>query len=79
MLKFIFAFSDPNTLVETVSFASLNKIQPFLISITTNSVLLMDFHCHLTKNEVCGYLGGSWDNNSHSKLMEMYVTGSIMC
>lgn len=28
----------------------------------------MDFHCHLTKTEVCGYLGGSWDVNSQSKL-----------
>lgn len=60
-------FSDANTLVETVSFASLNKIQPFLVSISTSSVLLMDFHCHLTKTEVCGYLGGSWDVNSHSE------------
>lgn len=58
---------DANTLVETVSFASLNKIQPFLVSITTSSVLLMDFHCHLTQNEVVGYLGGAWDINSHSK------------
>lgn len=60
------AHSDTNTLVETVSFAAVNKIQPFLVSITTSSVLLMDFHCHLTKTEVCGYLGGSWDLNSHS-------------
>ncbi|KAJ6646474.1 MPN domain-containing protein [Pseudolycoriella hygida] len=57
---------DANTLVESVSFASLNKIQPFLVSISTSSVLLMDFHCHLTKTEVCGYLGGSWDVNSHT-------------
>lgn len=27
----------------------------------------MDFHCHLTKQEVCGYLGGNWDNNTHGK------------
>ncbi|XP_031623950.1 MPN domain-containing protein CG4751 [Contarinia nasturtii] len=57
---------DPNTLVESVSFVSLNKLQPFLVSITTSSVLLMDFHCHLTKQEVCGYLGGSWDNNTQT-------------
>lgn len=50
-----------------MSFAALNKIQPFLVSITTSSVLLMDFHCHLTKTEVCGYLGGSWDLNTHSE------------
>lgn len=62
-----YEYSDANTLVESVSFASLNKIQPFLVSISTSSVLLMDFHCHLTKTEVCGYLGGSWDVNSHSE------------
>lgn len=27
----------------------------------------MDFHCHLTKSEVSGYLAGHWDVNSHSK------------
>lgn len=59
-------------MVETVSFAALNKIQPFLVSITTSSVLLMDFHCHLTKTEVCGYLGGSWDVNSHSKKIRTF-------
>lgn len=66
-------FSDPNTLVETVSFASQNKLQPFMVSITTSSVLLMDFHCHLTKQEVCGYLGGSWDNNTQSELGNFHI------
>lgn len=70
-----FVCSDTNTLVETVSFAALSKIQPFLVSITTSSVLLMDFHCHLTKTEVCGYLGGSWDLNSHSE----FVGGAVGC
>lgn len=64
-----FNYSDPNTLVESVSFVSQNKLQPFLVSITTSSVLLMDFHCHLTKQEVCGYLGGSWDSNTQSKFL----------
>lgn len=70
MSKFI--SSDPNTLVESVSFVSQNKLQPFLVSITTSSVLLMDFHCHLTKQEVCGYLGGSWDNNTQSELQSKW-------
>jgi hypothetical protein len=64
-------FSDSNTLVEAVEFATLGKIQPFLVTITTSAALLIDFHCHLTKNEVCGYLGGSWDVNSHSKITKL--------
>lgn len=66
-------FSDPNTLVETMPFASQNKLQPFLVTISTSSVLLLDFHCHLTKQEVCGYLGGSWDNNTQSKSNEPQI------
>ncbi|KAK2140678.1 hypothetical protein LSH36_1280g00098 [Paralvinella palmiformis] len=52
---------DPNTLVECTPFAALGKIQPFSLSISTNCMLLMDFHCHLTTSEVVGYLGGKWD------------------
>ena len=52
--------------VETVSFTSLGKMQPFLISLTSSSMLLMDFHCHLTTDEVVGYLGGFWDINSQT-------------
>jgi hypothetical protein len=71
MITQIFPFSDSNTLVEAVEFATLGKIQPFLVTITTSAALLIDFHCHLTKNEVCGYLGGSWDVNSHSKITKL--------
>lgn len=56
-------------LVEGTSFSALGKIQPFLVSISTNAVLLMDFHCHLTSSEVCGYLAGQWDVNAHSKFI----------
>lgn len=62
-----FYFSDTNTMIECIPFSNLGKIQPFLVSITTNSALLIDFHCHLTKSEVSGYLAGVWDVNSHSK------------
>lgn len=54
-------------LVESVTFSSLGKIQPFLISLTTNAALVVDFHCHLTTSEVVGYLAGTWDVNSHGK------------
>lgn len=60
-------FSDANTLIECTPFSTLGKIQPFLISFSTNACLLMDFHCHLSMTEVQGYLGGQWDVNAHSK------------
>lgn len=30
---------------------------------------MIDFHCHLTTNEVCGYLGGTWDFNTHNLII----------
>lgn len=60
-------FSDANILVEAVPFSALGKIQPFLVTIVNSALFLMDFHCHLTKTEVCGYLAGVWDINGHSK------------
>ncbi|XP_049822589.1 MPN domain-containing protein CG4751 isoform X2 [Aethina tumida] len=57
---------DANTMIECVPFSNLGKIQPFLVSLHTNAALLMDFHCHLTKAEVSGYLAGHWDVNAHN-------------
>lgn len=59
-------FRDMSTMVELTSFSTLGKIQPFLVTVTTTAALLVDLHCHLTDKEVCGYLGGHWDINSHS-------------
>ncbi|XP_077188089.1 MPN domain-containing protein [Paroedura picta] len=55
---------NPHTLVEVTSFGALNKFQPFNVAISSNVLLLLDFHSHLTKSEVVGYLGGRWDINS---------------
>ncbi|KAM8939312.1 MPN domain-containing protein [Pelodytes ibericus] len=55
---------DPHTLVEVTSFAVINKFQPFHVSISSNALLLLDFHSHITRSEVVGYLGGRWDTNS---------------
>lgn len=63
----IYYFSDANTMIECVPFSNLGKIQPFLVSLSTNAALLMDFHCHLTRSEVSGYLAGHWDINTHSR------------
>ena len=54
-------------LVETISFSSAGKLQPFLISLHTSALITMDVHCSLTRSEVVGYLAGSWDVNSNSK------------
>ncbi|KAL7042063.1 hypothetical protein ACKWTF_001007 [Chironomus riparius] len=57
---------DVNTLVEAVPFTNMGRIQPFHVNIRSSVILLIDFHCHLTTNEVCGYLGGTWDFNTHN-------------
>ena len=57
---------DINMLVEAVPFSSLGRVQPFFINITSSATLLIDFHCHLTASEVSGYLGGTWDFNTHN-------------
>nr|CAD7572964.1 unnamed protein product [Timema californicum] len=67
--------SDLNTLVECTPFSSLGKIQPFLVSMATNAVLVMDFHSHLTTSEVVGYLAGHWDVNAHN----LAITHAFPC
>ncbi|XP_023716849.1 MPN domain-containing protein isoform X2 [Cryptotermes secundus] len=66
---------DPNTLIESTAFSSMGKIQPFLLSMSTNAVLVMDFHCHLTTSEVVGYLAGHWDVNAHN----LAITHAFPC
>ncbi|KAF8773647.1 MPN domain-containing protein like [Argiope bruennichi] len=58
--------NDLNTLVKCTPFSGLDRIQPFTVTIATNCLLLIDFHCHIIKNEVVGYLGGNWDIASHN-------------
>ncbi|XP_053435644.1 MPN domain-containing protein isoform X2 [Nycticebus coucang] len=55
---------NPHTLVEVTSFAAVNKFQPFNVAISSNVLFLLDFHSHLTRSEIVGYLGGRWDTNS---------------
>ncbi|XP_034230935.1 MPN domain-containing protein-like isoform X2 [Thrips palmi] len=66
---------DPNMLVECTAFSALGKIQPFLVSISTSALLVVDFHCHLTSSEVCGYLAGHWDVNGHN----LTITTAFPC
>lgn len=57
---------DMNTMVRCTPFSALDRIQPFTITLSTNALLLIDFHCHLTKGEVVGYLAGKWDVATHN-------------
>lgn len=66
---------DLNSLVEAVPFASLGKVQPFLVGVHTQVQLMIDFHSHLSLNEVVGYLGGDWDASSNS----LTVTRAFPC
>ncbi|XP_043471769.1 uncharacterized protein LOC122504640 [Leptopilina heterotoma] len=66
---------DMSTMVELTSFSTLGKIQPFLVTISATAALLVDLHCHLTDKEVCGYLGGHWDINSHT----LSILGAFPC
>ena len=54
-------------LIETISFAAVGKLQPFLISLNSAALVVMDVHCSLTRSEVVGYLAGMWDMNANSK------------
>lgn len=60
---------DANMLIEAVSFSSVGKVQPFLVSVSSNACLILDIHCHLKKQEVYGYLAGTWDLNSHNVMI----------
>ncbi|KAJ2953676.1 hypothetical protein O0L34_g1293 [Tuta absoluta] len=66
---------DANMLIEAVSFASVGKVQPFLVSVSSNACLVLDIHCHLKKEEVYGYLAGTWDLNNHN----LMITHTFPC
>ncbi|XP_071502799.1 MPN domain-containing protein-like [Diadema antillarum] len=64
---------DPSILVKCLSFKERGKMQPFTFSITTNCLLIVDFHCHLTTSEVLGYLAGKWDPESqHMSILQAF-------
>ena len=41
-------------LVDCVKFCVVGQKQPYTVYISSNSLLLMDYHCHLSTEEVCG-------------------------
>nr|SVE78720.1 EOG090X020Z [Daphnia lumholtzi] len=60
------SIEDPNLLIETTSFANMGKLQPFLISLNSAALIVMEVHCFLTRSEVVGYLAGQWDINTNT-------------
>ena len=56
---------NPNTMVKCIPFSAVDRIQPFNVTVSTNALLLVDFHSHLVHGEVAGYLAGSWDQGQH--------------
>jgi len=62
-----------NTLVSCTNWSCIDKVQPFRVNISSNAILLLDFHCHLTNSEVVGYLGGSWDFPTQSLSRRSFI------
>lgn len=56
---------NPNTMVKCIPFSAVDRIQPFNVTVSTNALLLIDFHSHLVHGEVAGYLAGYWDPGQH--------------
>ncbi|KAM2567869.1 hypothetical protein TB1_010177 [Malus domestica] len=52
-------------MVKCIPFSAVDRIQPFNVTVSTNALLLIDFHSHLVTGEVAGYLAGYWDPGQH--------------
>ena len=44
--------------------------QPFAVAVAPEALLLMDLHAHLSRFEVIGYLGGTWDRERRAIAVE---------
>ena len=49
--------------------------QPFSVQIEDDAMVVMDFHAHLSRFEVIGYLGGEWD----SVKKHLYIKSAFPC
>jgi len=67
--------NNKTTFVDLESFAVEGKMQPFTVSVSTSAMLILDLHSHLALEEVCGYLAGQWDPNSHN----LAITHTFPC
>ena len=65
---------DPHTLVRCTPYATKHNdplgigTQPFVLKVSPEALIVMDFHAHLLWREVIGFLAGSWDRNQRGKI-----------
>ena len=45
------------------------------MSVSTSAILVLDLHSHMAEEDVCGYLAGYWDSNSHN----LAITNTFPC
>lgn len=69
--------------IECLNFPSMHMKQPFGVTFASNALLLVDFHAHLSSDEVVGYLGKDLERSgckfvcrrrSLSRLSHMFST-----
>ena len=51
------------------------RAQPWRLSCTPEASFLMDFHSHLCRHEIIGFLGGTWDPEPNRCLKGRYRRG----
>ncbi|CAO3623634.1 unnamed protein product [Mucor hiemalis] len=70
--------NDPFTLVP-VNFYKTDRSAPFTVSITSESLLVMDFHAHLAYTEIIGLLGGRIVDDAENGVQELKVEYVFPC
>ncbi|KAI7690921.1 MPN domain-containing protein [Sarcoptes scabiei] len=68
---------DDKIKIGCVPFNNVFCLQPFLVAISTNVLLLIDFHSHLLSTEIKGYLAGTW--NPRTQLLSISQAYPIRC
>jgi len=58
------------TLLDCAVFEAIGLQQPFTVSISSNVLMLMDFHSHLCTSEVAGYLAGTYNTSTKGMAFE---------
>ena len=71
--QFLSTDMPSTTLVQSVPFDAGQ--QPFSVTVSSTCLLIMDFHCHLWRDSVVGYLAGQWN----AKTNELVVSHAFPC
>ncbi|XP_064389477.1 MPN domain-containing protein-like isoform X2 [Halichondria panicea] len=69
--------SSTPELLQCTPFETLGLQQPFEVRVSSNALMMMDFHAHLNVNEVMGYLGGAY--HSDTKCLEALQVFPCRC